>query len=280
MRHWGNGNLFNDTFVASNRGGAGNPNGNDGARITEGAPTGLAIDAAGKISFQSASPDAEGFHISRAVGGGPATIIATTTSTSGVVAASPVCVASLFSVVAFHNQLGWTSTSASSVPFTTQPNGNQKCRDAPRPRVKKIHKKNFKKTPPKVIVRQKQLKRNKWRLRVNFFVKGVGSYDVAILGPRQSLRGTASARALESIAKKNKKKKKGKKSKKKGKGKKGRVAVFSIVKGDVAKGGLRKTNLVLSKKARKPGAYTLRVRTFAPQGPAKKTLKVRLEVRK
>ena len=248
MRHWGNGNLFNDTFVASNRGGAGNPNGNDGARITEGAPTGLAIDAAGKISFQSASPDAEGFHISRAVGGGPATIIATTTSTSGVVAASPVCVASLFSVVAFHNQLGWTSTSASSVPFTTQPNGNQKCRDAPRPRVKKIHKKNFKKTPPKVIVRQKQLKRNKWQVATAGQLLRQGRGLLRRRDPRAApvaARDRLRARARVHREEEQEEEKACKKSKKKGKGKKGRVAVFSIVKGDVAKGGHERTERVL-----------------------------------
>ncbi|MGI9659222.1 MAG: beta strand repeat-containing protein [Gaiellaceae bacterium] len=271
MRHWGDGFLFSDTFVASNRGGVGNPDGVDGARVTEGAPLNLTIDGAGNLAFQSASPDAEGFHVSRAVGDGPAEIIASTTATSGIVATSPVCVAALFSVVAYQNFLGWTSTSPAPVAFTTQPPGVQTCSDAPKPKIKKVFKKRFKKTPKKAVVLQKQLKRSKWRLPVNFTAKGIGRYDLAVVGPRKAAPAPPTKRSLE--AKKKKKKKKAKKAKKK-------VTVFAIAEGDIPKSGLRKANVVLTKKARKPGIYKLRLRTFAPDGSKKKTLTVKLEVRK
>ena len=271
MRHWGDGFLFSDTFVASNRGGVGNADGVDGARITEGAPLNLTIDGAGNLAFQSASPDAEGFHVSRAVGDGPAEIIASTTATSGIVATSPVCVAALFSVVAYHNFLGWTSASPAPVAFTTQPPGTQTCSDAPKPKIKKVFKKRFKKTPKKAIVLQKQLKRAKWRLPVNFTAKGIGRYDLAVVGPRKAAPAPTSKRGLE--AKKKKKKKTKKTAKKK-------ATVFAIAEGDIPKSGLRKANVVLTKKARKPGVYKLRLRTFAPDGSTKKTLTVKLEVRK
>lgn len=261
IRHWGAGELFNDTFVVSSRGGAGNTNGVDGARVVEGAPLGLTIDGRGNISFQSASPDAEGFHVSRAVGNGPAEIIATTTVTSGIVATSPICETALISVVAFHSFLGWTSAASSPVNWTTRPSGNQRCADAPVPTIRKILKKSFKKTPKRAVVRRKQLKRNKWRLPVNFRSKGVGSYDVALLGPRRPARATASTAAK---ARKNARAK---------------VVIYSIARGEIGKPGLRKTRVVLKKKARKRGQYTLRLRTFAPTGKAKKTLKVQLEVR-
>jgi hypothetical protein len=263
MRHWGPGDLFSDTFIASNRGGAGNPNGIDGARIVEGSPISLAIDASGNLSFQSASPDAEGFHISRAVGDGPAEIIATTAATSGIVATSPVCQTAFISVVAFHGFLGWTSAASTPVTWTTQPPGTQRCSDAPKPTIKKIFKKAFKKTPRKAAVARKKLKRTKWRLAVNFKSKGVGSYDLAVLGPRKTARAVAARR------------KAGKKTAKKAK-----TVVYAVAKGTIAKPGLNKTRIVLTKKARKPGIYTLRLRTLAPSGRSKKVLKVRLEVRR
>ena len=267
INDWGDRGLFSDQFVVSNRGGAGNPNGLDGARTPQGNPIALAIDPTGAMSWQSASPGAEGFHVSRAVGDGPAEIIATTAATNGVTATSPVCQTALFSVVAYHNFLGWTSGSPTPVPFTTQPPGAQTCADAPTPKIKKIFKKRFKKNPKKVAIAVKKLKRAKWRLALNFNSKGIGSYELAVLGPRKALP----ARKLATAAKK--KKNVAKKAKKK-------TRVFSITTGDIPKGGLRKAKLVLTKKARKPGAYTLRLRTFAPDGSAKKTLKVRLEVRK
>ncbi len=266
IRHWGTGDLFSDTFVASNRGGTGINDGIDGARVVESSPINLTIDGAGNLSFQSASPDAEGFHVSRAVGNGPAEIIATTTGTSGIVATSPVCQAAFISVVAFHNFLGWTSAASAPVTWTTQPRGNQDCTDAPVPTIKKILKKAFKKTPKKAVVPRKQLKRRKWRLPIKFRAKGVGSYDLAVLGPRTALRAPAA------------KSKGGAKARSKAKAKV-KVVIYSIARGEIKKGGLRKARVVLKRKARKPGVYTLRLRTFAPKGKAKKTLKVVLEVR-
>lgn len=280
MNDWGASGLYSDQFVASNRGGAGNPNGTDGARATQGTPVGLTIDAAGIASFQSASPNAEGFHISRSIGNGPAELVATTTATSGIAVSSPVCQTALFSVVAYHNFLGWTSGSPAPVPYTTQPPGTQTCSDAPTPKIKKIHKKRFKKTPKKAIVPQKKLKRSKWRLVVNFQAKGIGTYDLAVVGPRKALAARTVKSDAKPVTKRDLAAKGKKKKKKQAKKKQAKAKVFVIATGDIPKAGLRKATVVLTKKARKPGAYTLRLRTFAPDGSAKKTLKVRLEVRK
>ena len=271
MRHWGDGSLYSDTFVASNSGGSGNTNGIDGGRVIEGAPTNLTINGSGRLAFRSRSPDADGFRISRTVADGPPTIIASETATNGIKARSPACQTAVFSVVAYHTLLGWTSTSPAPARYTSQPPGPQSCTDAPRLRLKKILDQKFKKTPRKFVVSPRKLKRNRWRLGVKFRAKGIGRFDLAVIGPRETLRASAGHRSLEIGAKKKRKTKKiGKK----------KVAVFAIAAGNIPKPGLRKASLVLGNKARKPGAYTLRLRTFAPGGPAKKTLKVRLEVRR
>ena len=63
--------VFGGLRSISTAGGAGAPPGVDGAQLQDSGPTGLSVDATGRLSFTSQSPAAQGFNILRSVAGAP-----------------------------------------------------------------------------------------------------------------------------------------------------------------------------------------------------------------
>jgi hypothetical protein len=173
IRHWGDGSLFDDTKVVSVLGGAGNPLGADGARVAEKPPASLAVSATGVLSFVTQSPHAQGFRILRSVAGGPLEVFAETTATAGIQAAGPPCVPLSFTVVAYHDALGWQSPGAQPVAWTAQPSATQTCGQAPGLKVKNVKKKLLR-------LKAKALKKKKWKAKLTISSNGIGSFDVAL----------------------------------------------------------------------------------------------------
>ena len=162
---WSETPVFGGLRSISTAGGAGAPPGVDGAQLQDSGPTGLSVDATGRLSFTSQSPAAQGFNILRSVAGAPATVVLTTTSTSSLtLPATPMCQPVTYQVVAFQNAVGWTSPATAPVAWTRQPSATQRCTDAP----SLLH-------STKVVLKQANLKKKKGAMSFVVKTNGIGT---------------------------------------------------------------------------------------------------------
>jgi hypothetical protein len=157
--------------LVDSTGGAGDPNGADGAQQDESAPTGLAISKTGMLSFVPHAPEADGYRVFASLAGAPAKAVMSTTKTSGVALPKvPPCVKADYTLSGYHSGVGWQSDPIGPVSVMLPPSANQACTDAPQVTlgVQKLKKK----IPG--------LRKKKWRVPVRFLSDGMGMVRVVL----------------------------------------------------------------------------------------------------
>ena len=158
-------------------GGTGDPNGLDGAQVEESAPTNLAISKTRVASWVPHSPDAEGYQLLVSLDGAPPAQVLTTKAASAPLPAVAPCRKADYSLVAYHNGLGWNSAPLGPVSVTLQPSETQACTDAPQVTfgVQKLKKK------------VKPLRKKKWRVPVRFLADGMGTAHIVLSRKKKEL---------------------------------------------------------------------------------------------
>jgi hypothetical protein len=156
--------------LVDSTGGTGAPNGTDGPQAEESAPSNLTLSKTGVLAFTTHSPDAEGYRVFQTLPGAPAKLLLATKAASVTLPKIPACVASAYTLSAFHTGVGWQSDPIGPVTLMTPPSADQACTDAPQVTlgVQKLKKK----VGP--------LGRKKWRFPVRFLSDGMGLAHVVL----------------------------------------------------------------------------------------------------
>lgn len=167
--------VLDGTRFVETAAGDGNPRGLDAIATQHSSPTGLTIDADGRLSFTSRSPGAS-YRILRAAGG-PPEAVATVSETTGVTPpAPPVCTKVTYTVAAVAAPVDWVSVPSNPVTFIRQPSATQTCTQAPK----------LKATARQVSLRT--LARRRFVLKVPVRVLGIGSLTVSMPGRAPRVR--------------------------------------------------------------------------------------------
>jgi len=238
---WSDAPLFDDQKVVSTDGGDGQPSGPAGAKTAEMSPASVVIDpAAHTLSFTSRSPDAASYQVFRTLPGQPAQVVATTTQTSGIPVDAPTCVPAVFTVVAIQPGVAWTSDAAPGQGFVKPPSATQACNAPPKLKGSKSALKFSLKT----------LRHLHFKAVLKLSTSGVGNATATLSGKVKKGKHTTLKKLLT-------------------------LKPFAI-----AKAGSYHLGITLPVTARKPGKYTLKVVTTAPDGVTHTTTTLTLEITK
>ena len=160
-------------------GGTGDPNGADGPQQEESAPTNLAISKTRMLVVHAAFARRRGLPGAGERRRRRRARRILTTKTSGVALPKVApCVKADYSLVAYHNGVGWHSDPIGPVSVTAAPSETQACTDAPQVTfgVQKLKKK------------LKPLRKKKWRVPVRFLADGMGTAHVVLSRKKQAAR--------------------------------------------------------------------------------------------
>jgi hypothetical protein len=237
--------IFNDQQLVSSDGGDGNPTGIAGDQQQDIGPTGLAVSAAGTLSFTSQSPNAQYYRVLMTVGSAAPAPLLTSAATSGLVPKSPVCVPVTLTVVAVNDAVGWTSAPSAGVVFDRRPSASQSCSDPPALASHGTVRRSL-----------RQLRRARWTATLPLATGGPGQVSLTL------------ARVLPAV-----KRSKHHRGHRAGVGK-----TLVTLPAQAVAGGRFVLHISLPAGARAPGSYTVRVTTISPDGKGHHVSTLTLEI--
>jgi hypothetical protein len=237
---WTDAPLFDDQKVISTDGGDGNPAGPAGAKVAEMSPTGVVVDPIGHTLSFTPRSPDAASYEIVRIIGGQIQVVATTTQTTGIPIDAPVCQPAVFTVIALQPSVGWTSDAAAGQGFVKQPSATQTCHAAPKLTASKSALK----------FSLKALRHVHFKLVLKASTNGIGSATATLSGKVKKGKHTTLKKLLT-------------------------LKPFLI-----AKPGSYHLSITLPTAAQKPGTYTVKVVTTAPDLVTHTTTTLTLEITK
>jgi hypothetical protein len=157
-------------LLVDSTGGAGDPNGVDGAQSENAAPADFSISKTRTVSFTPRAPDADGYRLFVSIAGAPATVGMTMKTSGALLPKVAACVQADYSLAAFSTGVGWQSDPIGPVSLTAPPSDTQTCTDAPQVTL----------LAQKIKKKLKPLRKKKWKVPVRFLADGMGNAHVVL----------------------------------------------------------------------------------------------------